>query len=102
MIAGLSTLVVGFVALFGVILSSHLTRTHDRHNEGLDRCWERFTWLVDQTPNSDSTPQAGTSLFTPEVITEVVKSLAADAKRLDDPTLKAALLQYQQILVGMY
>lgn len=91
--AGLCTLTVGFVAFFGVILSAHIGRRATERMDQLARCWERFTWVVEQT--SGSMPGGAAALFPPEVRDEVVRKLVSDAERLDDGTLLVALTEYQ-------
>lgn len=66
--------------------------------EGINRCWDRFTWLVDQT----SKPGDDTDFFPVEVITEIVRSLDRDASVAQDTTLQVALNEFQQVIAGVY
>ena len=102
LIAAMATLFVGLVALYGTIFTSQRLEKHNTTSRNdavrsgeLERCWDRFTWLVDQSTASDGT---SSELFPPEVVTAVVDSLAADARRLDDKSLIAALSEYQQVI----
>jgi hypothetical protein len=93
------TLAVGALALFGVVSTNAATRKHSERSEELNRCWERFTWLIEQTAGTSGD---GPEVFPTEVVSEVVKSLVADAIRLKDRTLEAALTEYQLVVANQF
>jgi hypothetical protein len=97
--AGLCTLAVGGLALFGVVSTNTETRKQSERNEELKRCWERFIWLAGQTSGSGDKPSA---VFPPEVVSEVVDSLVKDARRVKDATLVAALTKYQEVVADEF
>lgn len=110
---GAAALAGGALALFGQHLASKRTLTgtretlkqSDTHHEdersdveetkALERCWTRFTWLVDRTmPTADSQAR----LFPIEVVLELTDRLADDAETYGDATLRDAIREFAQVV----
>jgi hypothetical protein len=104
--AGLCALVVGLGALFGVLEVSRRTladaavdRKQTAHDLELSRCWERFNWVVEQAASSKA---GAAELFPAEMITNMLKGLTADARRLKDTTLEEGLYSYSCMLAAQF
>jgi hypothetical protein len=71
-------------------------RADRRHAELIDRCWERFVWLVEtagKEPAAQDVGEAGLGLG-PELALELLRGLHRDANELGDETLARAVTVY--------
>jgi hypothetical protein len=71
-------------------------RADHQRSEAIDRCWERFVWLIETAgtePLGRDADEATLGLG-PELALELLQGLHRDAKELDDETLAGAVAVY--------
>ena len=71
-------------------------RADRQHVELIDRCWERFVWLVETAGKEPTARDAGEASLGlgPELALELLRGLHRDANELGDETLARAVTAY--------
>jgi hypothetical protein len=112
--AGAAVLIAAVIVLSAVLYASGLTarrldkqleqqdlqheevRADRQHTEVVDRCWERFVWLVETAGIEPAAREAGEASLGlgPELALELLRGLHRDANELGDQTLARAVAVY--------
>jgi hypothetical protein len=74
-------------------LHHNAVRVDRQHTELVDRCWERFVWLVETASMEPAAGEASLGLG-PELALELLQGLHRDANELGDKTLGRAVTAY--------
>jgi hypothetical protein len=77
-------------------LHDNVARVDRQHAELVDRCWERFVWLVETASMEPTARAAGEASLGlgPELALELLQGLHRDANELGDKTLGRAVTAY--------